>query len=134
MRIRYRDASRVRALLFSPHRSLPSGLTRGRGMARRKAQNPIGTCLWRRHAGASRRATCGDLTTPGRAFRLGSQMDTQVVSLLQAGTRNGPGRSPGAARVFGCEPNPQAPHPVPPHERLMSAPLSGRGGCRIMRV
>jgi len=36
------------------------------------------------------------------------------VSQLLAGVPSDPGRSPGAARVRGCEPRPQAPRPAPP--------------------
>jgi hypothetical protein len=35
---------------------------------------------------------------------------------------SGPGRSPGTARVPGCEPDPRAPHLVPPHDASRNAP------------
>ncbi len=38
------------------------------------------------------------------------------VSQLLAGPHSGPGRSPGAARAPGCEPDPRAPRLVPPHD------------------
>jgi hypothetical protein len=59
---------------------------------------------------------------------------SQVVSQLLAGTHSGPGRSPGAARVPGCEPDPQAPHLVPPHDASRKRPSSGRGGIKIREV
>src|SRR5262249_14337379 len=37
---------------------------------------------------------------------------------------NGRQAGPEAARVLGCEPSPQAPHPAPPARRLRKAPLA----------
>ena len=76
-------------------------------------------------------------TTPGRAFAVSVPLprqrtqvkvtlgacvldprvvDLTVVSQLLAGPRSGHGRSPGAARVPDCEPDPRAPRPVPHHD------------------
>jgi hypothetical protein len=41
------------------------------------------------------------------------------------------GRSPGAARVRGYEPRPQAPHPIPSSLRLRKTPLGGLGDRNI---
>ncbi len=106
------------------------------GMARRKAQTILVPRLLRRCAGASRRATAAIFAHhAGPRFRRqcpaspttdvsqsdvgglrSEKVDQTVVSQLLAGPRSGHGRSPGAARVSGCEPDPQAPHPVPPHD------------------
>ena len=98
------------------------------GMERRSAQHrgsaPCGAC-----ASGEIRAPLGApsrrfFATPGRAFRPRSK-DPGVSELL-AGGLSASGRSPGAARVRGCEPRPRAPHPAPPSRRLMRAPsMSG---------
>jgi hypothetical protein len=54
--------------------------------------------------------------TLGACVRTETVRDLTVVSQLLAGPRSGHGRSPGAARVPGCEPDPRAPRPVPPHD------------------
>jgi hypothetical protein len=59
----------------------------------------------------------------------------QVVSQLLAGSRSGPGRSPGAARVPDLRSQARrAPHLVSRSRRLMSAPLSGRGGTSVSEI
>jgi hypothetical protein len=100
-------------------------------------------------AGTFRRATCGQFISAGPRFRRvcpasdpfvpfgfpysapravekgrsdAFGVDRTVVSQLLPGLRSEPGRSPGAARVLPCERSPQAPHPVPPHERLATRP------------
>ena len=48
--------------------------------------------------------------SPGRGLRNpGQTVERSAVSELLAGTRSGPGRCPGAARVRGYEPRPRAP-------------------------
>jgi hypothetical protein len=93
--------------------------------------------------------TCGDLTDTGPRFRrkcpaCRSRLTRQafgigqtVVSQLLAGPRNGPGRSPGAARVtWRASPSP-AGHRTSSRvsRRLENAPSEGRGGvyCVIVR-
>src|SRR3990172_7704383 len=94
-----------------------------------KGANPNGTRFGEAR-GASRRASRGDLTAPGRAFavsvplpvrtksklRFAFGIDLTVVSQLLAGPRNGHGRSPDAARVPALHAGPRAPRPVPPHD------------------
>ena len=100
-----------------------------RGMARRWAQPsfqcaiPFGIAA---PAGApSRRSPSG----AGPRFLPG--IPARTVSQLLAGGRSASGRSPGAARVRGCEPRPRAPRPVPLSRRLMTAPLDERDPLRI---
>ena len=96
-----------------------------RGVARRRAQT-YGSASGTGTAGASRRASGDVCAAPGRAFRFGrcAQVGQRGhsarpnVSQLLAGSHSGPGRSPGTA-----------PHPA--SRRLMNAPLSGMGWCRI---
>src|SRR5581483_10956149 len=125
-----------------------------RGTARRSAQPSLRTRAvsgtWRlsaRHRGVF-------LTAPGRAlpavrlvlpsarraFRsigprhapgLGQTLKRPAVSQLLAGTRSGPGRSPGAARVRGYEPRPRAPQPPRISERPAETPLAGVAGRNI---
>ena len=59
----------------------------------------------------------------GPRFRPAGPKLPASVSQLLAGPLIGPGRSPGAARVSGCEPDPQAPHLVPPLRTPREAPL-----------
>ena len=66
------------------------------------------------------------LPAPGRALRRASDRREARVSQLLAGSPSASGRSPGAARVRGSEPRPQAPHPAPPLQRLARAPLGER--------
>jgi hypothetical protein len=118
-----RDTNSVRGLIICP--SL-------RGDGAPKSANPMARVPLPEHAGASRRANCSVCSAAGRAFRFSQRSvePASVVSQLLAGTPSGPGQSPDAARVLmlACT-NPRAPHLVPPHERLMRTPLSGRGGC-----
>jgi hypothetical protein len=112
---------RVRRLLFP----LPPNV---RGVECREALNLSRFCEARRAqercALASRRSAqtslrslrkldCDGVLTSGTGprFRLG--IPAQVVSLLQAGTRSGPERSPGAARVRGCVTTPAGAAPCP---------------------
>jgi len=54
---------------------------------------------------------CGVFTAmPGRASVGGPISEPPTVSQLLAGGRSASGRSPGMARVRGCEPRPRAPH------------------------
>lgn len=55
----------------------------------------------------------------------------RTVSQLLAGTRSGPGRSPGAARVAFCEKTARAPHPVPHPRTPHDAPFEGRSEAMI---
>ena len=107
---------------------------RGRRAERRKPM--VSVAPYGVTAGASRRASGGVCAMPGRAFRFSRRpvKSASVVSQLLAGTRSGPGGSPDAARVFGCEPNPRAPRPVPLRQRLAKAPFIGRGGWMIGEV
>jgi hypothetical protein len=59
---------------------------------------------------------------------------SQVVSQLLAGTRSGPGRSPGTARVPGLRTRPAGAAPRPAITTPREAPLNGRGGRRIEAV
>ena len=113
------------------------------GMARQEAQANMVRALMRERVGASRRATCaqaakrqrmlicGNLSAAGPRFhprcrfpsldrRPAVGIGSRVVSQLLAGTLGDPGRSPGAARVPGCEPGPQDAAPpvrlTTPHE------------------
>jgi hypothetical protein len=58
----------------------------------------------------------------------------RAFSQLLAGTPNGPGGSPGAARVPCCDKIRGRRTPSRYPRRLMNAPLNGRGGCRINEV
>ena len=109
-----------------------------RGWRAEKRKPMVSRSLWDR-AGASRRASRGDLAAPGRAFAVSVPLarlfflfcsslvrergtdrvgiDLTVVSQLLAGPRNGHGRSPDAARVPASRrADPRALHPVPPHD------------------
>jgi len=70
-----------------------------------------------------RDAPRGALRLPGRGLRsTPADLTRSAVSQLLAGGRSTPGRSPGAARVRGHEPRPQAPHQP---KRAACAALSG---------
>ena len=116
------------------------------GVARRKAQILMVPRSLRITAGASRRATCAHVASASALSRYvsadrGAPLSERMlicavcpaprtlrsrwpeadsarpnVSQLLAGTLSAPGGSPGTARVLGCEPNPRAPHPIPPHD------------------
>jgi hypothetical protein len=103
-------------------KSIPptDSVRRGRRAEKRKpygVRDPFGIT-----AGASRRATRGVFCVTHRA-PLSVAGYGRSVSQLLAGTRIGPGGSPGAARVPGCEPDARAPRPVPLPQRLARAPF-----------
>src|SRR6476661_4467943 len=113
-------------------------------MARQEAQANMVRALMRERVGASRRATCAQAAKRQRMLICGNLfgcraalspyvprfpsldrrpavgIGSRVVSQLLAGTLGDPGRSPGAARVPGCEPGPQDAAPpirlTTPHE------------------
>ena len=110
-----------------------------RVMARGKTQVHVWFTSVAGRAGAFRRAMSDVCSTPGRAFDWTSRSNRPKadsakqsrsnrpkadsanpnVSQLLAGTRSGPGRSPGAARVHPCEGRARAPqHSSPLPERL----------------
>ena len=107
--------------------------------------------------GASRRSICG-FSVPGSAFpglwtglsfrpspQFGSS-PRRAWALLEShwpipspasSSRSGPNAArsaPGASRVRGYEPRPQAPHPLPPSRRLMRAPSDGEDKIRLYSV
>jgi hypothetical protein len=102
-------------------------------MARRKAQNlwfplPCGLA-----AGASRRASRGDLTAPGRAFRFSGGCSNAPPSSASSwqDLLVDPGGAPAPPGSRFCDIDPQAPHPIPLSQRLAMAPLNGRGGTSL---
>ena len=74
-----------------------------RGMARRKAQNPYGSCLAARGRLAARQSR--RFAAPGPAFvrSVALECADRSVSQLLAGTPSGPGGSSNAARVPRCD-------------------------------
>jgi hypothetical protein len=102
-----------------------------RVMARGKTQVHVWFMSVAGRAGAFRRAMSDVCSTPGRAFDWTSRSNRPKadsanpnVSQLLAGTRSGPGRSPGAARVHPCEGRARPPqHSSPLPERLAKRPL-----------
>jgi hypothetical protein len=104
--------------------SVTSG--QGRRETERQSAHRLGSAL-RREPRAKRLAPAG---APSRRspYGAGPRFSARLcgtVSELLAGTRSGPGRGPGAARVFACEAKPRAPRPLPPSRRLMRAPFDG---------
>jgi hypothetical protein len=97
---------------------------RKKGDGAPKSANPMARAL--RHAGASRRAS-RDVSGHRAPLRLKARSELRLKRRQPAPAR----RRPGAHAA--CT-SPQAPHPVPPHERLMMRPSSGRGACRIKSV
>jgi hypothetical protein len=82
----------------------------------------------RRQAALSRFRSAPCRTTgakPGSSSEAVAQRST--VSQLLAGTRIGPGRSPGAARVPTLRDRPAGAAPRPASRRLMMRPSNGRG-------
>ena len=76
-----------------------------RGMARRKAQNPYGSCIRQDDAGAFRRANHGVFRQRALLSSGPSRIECadRSVSQLLAGTPSGPGGSSNAARVPRCD-------------------------------
>ena len=111
-------------------------------MARRKAQNPYGSCLAARGRLAARQALssersaliCGvPATGPAFVRSVARECADRSVSQLLAGTPSGPGGSSNAARVPRCE-RPAGAAPRPASRRLKKRPSNGRGEGMIREV
>ena len=123
--LRFRDAFQHPGLMLFP--------SKHRGGWRAEKRKPmVSATVLRIAAGASRRAPIRSiLPTPGPAFRMPgfpSRSATPRQGLLMV-----PGGAPVPPECLVAQ-GPQAPHPVPPHERLMRTPLSGRGGLSVGQV
>ena len=76
---------------------------------------------------------CAEDSSPSLAggFRLPSRVPVQPS---KAAPRSRGGRLPEASRGCACEAHPQAPHPIPPSRRLMTAPLCEPSAPKIRPV
>ncbi len=72
-------------------------------MARRKAQNPYGSCLAARRRLAARHSRTFAATGPALVRSVAHLCADRAFSQLLAGTPSGPGGSPDAARVPRCD-------------------------------
>jgi hypothetical protein len=102
-------------------------------MARRKAQNPYGSCLAARGRLAARQSRRlrqrAPLSLEGR-----KRSPPRYISQLLAGTPSGPGGSPDAARVPCCA-RPAGAAPRPAYRNASrERPLEGRGGCSLAQL
>jgi len=118
--------------------SVPSPAA-ARGAERREAHltSALRRCALGERALAFRRSTCGSCQQlspslssgpgfrgPGIGARLVQQAPCRAVLMP-------PDRGPGAARVRGYEPRPQAPHLLRLSERLRKTPLNEQGGSSM---
>ena len=103
-------------------------------MARRKAQNPYGSCLAARGrlpARQSRRLRHRALLSSGPSR---SECADRSVSQLLAGTPSGPGGSSAAARVPRCDRHAGAAPSSRAQDAFRARPSTGRGACSISEV
>ena len=124
VQLRFRDAFQHPGLMLFPSKHEGDGA-------------PKSANLWcPRPFCGSRRAPLGApirgvLPTPGPAFRMPgfpSRSASSWQGLLMV-----PGGAPVPPECLVAQ-GPQAPHLIPPHERLMRTPLSGRGGLSVGQV
>ena len=102
-------------------------------MARRKAQNPYGSCIAARGRLPARQSRRFPATGPAFVRSVALEYADRSVSQLLAGTPSGPGGSSDAARVPSCEKARRRRTPsrlTTPRE----TPLRGRGGWMISEV